>query len=936
MKPSASPLGRSALPGTDPPAWRPGRWRRHGVSVLAGLAVLGWPGSVCWAAEPAPAAAVLQAVHSVEGITEYRLPNGLQVLLAPDDSKPTTTVNLTVRVGSRHESYGETGMAHLLEHLIFKGSPRHPTAWAEFTRRGLRSNGTTWFDRTNYFASFAANDENLAWLVDWLADSLVNSFIARKDLDTEMTVVRNEMERGENNPGGILFQRVLSTMYEWHNYGKSTIGARSDVEGVDIARLQAFYRTWYRPDNATLIVSGRFDAARVRALVVEHFGRLPRPAQPLPRLYTLDAVQDGEREVTVRRVGGAPQWMATYHSVPGAHPEHAAAEMLALVMGDTPAGRLHKRLTERGLAASTWAWTPALHDPGFVAFGAELAPGQDPLAARRALVESLEGLQAEPITQQELDRARTRWLKAWEQAFNDPEQLGVGLSESVALGDWRLAFLARDRVRALDLATLQRFARERLIPSNRTLGVFLPTEQPVRAPAPAAVDVARQMTGFQPRAAAAAAEAFEATPERIDARTRRERLGGLQVALLSKRTRGEAVAATLRLRVGDLASLQGQQQVAGMLAAMLDKGGAGLSRQQVQDRLDALRTELSVYYRRGVLVVDLRSRREHLPAAVELAAQLLRQPAFEAEVLEEMRRQVLAGIEQSRKDPAAMVAQAIARHGNPHQAGDPRQVPTFEEQEAEARAVSVEALRRLHARIVGAAEAEFSAVGDFDESAVVAVLRRTLSDWSAPVPHRRIADPLWQPSPARLVIRTPDRQNAALMARLPIALMDSDPEAAALMVANAILGEGGNSRLWVRLREKGGLSYDVGSRIRWNPREPHSVWQASAIFAPANLAQAESAFREELDRALREGFTEEELGDAKAALLKFSQLSRAQDEDLAAGLATDLSLGRTLQWSAQLEERIGRVTREQAHAALRRHLRPDALVMAVGGDFPPP
>jgi zinc protease len=905
------------------------------VLVLAPALVLGLPPSLA-VAQPTAAAATapsLQPVHSVEGISEYRLPNGLQLLLVPDDSKPTTTVNLTVRAGNRHENYGETGMAHLLEHLVFKGSTRHPNAWAEFTRRGMRSNGSTWLDRTNYFASFAASDENLAWLIDWLGDALVNSFIAKKDLDTEMTVVRNEMEMRENNPGGILFEKTLATMYQWHNYGKSTIGARTDVEGVDIGRLQAFYRTWYRPDNATLIVTGRFEPARVLALVQEHFGRIARPSAPMPRIYTLDAVQDGEREVTLRRVGGTPQMMVTYHTVPGAHPDQAAAELLALVMGESPAGRLHKRLTEKGLAASTWGWAPALHDPSLIAFGAELAPGQEVAASRAALLATLESVVAEPVTQEELDRARVRWLKGWEQIFNDPEQVGTGLSEWVALGDWRLVFLLRDRVRELKLADLQRFAAERLLPANRTLGVYLPTERPQRAPAPAAVDVAQQMQAFKPQAGMAQAEAFDVTPANIDRRTERGRAGGLQYALLPKTTRGASVAATLRLRIGNLEALRGQSEIAAVMAALFDKGGNGLGRQQVQDRLDALRTELSFAYRGGVLSVGLSSRRAHLPEAIDLVAGLLRRPAFEAAVLEEVRREALTALEQTRQEPDAVVFNAVSRHGNPYAPGDPRYAPTFDEQAQALRAVTREAVQRLHAQLVGASRAEFAAVGDFDAAAVRAALVRGFGDWTAPVAFRRIESPLWAGPPTRLVLRTPDKQNAVLQVRLPLPLDETHPDVPAMMVANMVLGQGGNSRLWVRLREKGGLSYDVGSGVDWNPRDPHSVWGASAIFAPANLAAAEAAVREEIERALRDGFTEEEVRDARAALLRFGQLQRAQDGALARTLATQLDLGRTMAWTAQREEAISRVTREQAHVALKRYLLPGAFVIGVGGDF---
>jgi len=302
----------------------------------------------------------LTRVQSVEGITEYRLANGLQLLLIPDDSKPTTTVNMTYHVGSRQENYGETGMAHLLEHLMFKGTPTHRTVLGEFTKRGLAANGSTWFDRTNYFASFSTNDDNLTWYLDWQADAMVNSFIARKDLDTEMTVVRNEMEMGENSPDRILFEKTLATMYQWHNYGKNTIGARTDVENVDIPRLQAFYHQYYQPDNATLIVAGKFNPTKVLAQVVRSFGKIKKPTRKLPVQYTLDPVQDGERSITLRRVGGVPLLLAGYHVTPAAHPDFAAIEVLDLIMGDTPAGRLHKRLTAKQLAAGTYAFAQGL------------------------------------------------------------------------------------------------------------------------------------------------------------------------------------------------------------------------------------------------------------------------------------------------------------------------------------------------------------------------------------------------------------------------------------------------------------------------------------------------------------------------------------------------------------------------------------------------
>ena len=887
---------------------------------------------------PLVALAALKPVASVEGISEYRLPNGLQVLLAPDASKPTTTVNLTYRVGSRHESYGETGMAHLLEHLLFKGTPRFPTVWAEFTKRGMAANGSTWLDRTNYFASFSANDANLGWYLDWLADSMTASFIARKDLDSEMTVVRNEMENGENNPGQILFEKTMAAMYQWHNYGKSTIGARADVENVDIARLQAFYRRYYQPDNATLIVSGKFDPARVLGLVETQFGKLKKPTRRLPALYTLEPVQDGERAVTLRRVGGNPQLMSAYHAVPGAHPDHAAVEVLALVMGDTPSGRLHKRLTEARLAAGTWAWTTGLHDPGFIAFGAEIAPGQSPDAAREALLTTVESAATEPITAAELARAQTKWINAWEQQYADPQRVGVALSETVAQGDWRLFFLLRDRIRDLKLADVQRVAIEWLVPANRTLGSYLPTDKPLRAPAPANVDVAQQMKSFVPQAASKVAAAFDATPAHIDARTQRGRLAsGVQVALLPKPTRGEAVSATLTLRVGDLASLAGQAEALTLLGAMLDKGTPSLSRQQVQDRLDALQAELRFGFADiGALTATVQTRREHLPAVIELVGALLRQPAFDVAVLDEVKRQALTAIEAQRKEPEALVDEALNRHGNPYPRGDIRHARSFDERVQDIRATTVDALRAAHGRLFGAGRAEFAAVGDFDAAAARAALERAFSGWSSVTPYVRVPTPLVAPPPTRLVFTTPDKQNATLMVRLAIPLSDNDADYPALMMANYLLGSGGSSRLWKRIRETDGLSYDVYAFVRWSSREAHSIWQAGAIFAPANRDKVEAAFKEEVERARQGGFTARELDEGKRGLLSFRNLSRAQDRNLSRALAANIDLERTMAKSAEVDTQLQALTLEQVNAALRKYIDPGRFVVGVGGDFKAP
>ena len=874
-------------------------------------------------------------VTSVEGLDEYRLPNGLQIVLVPDDSKPTTTVNLTYRVGSRHENYGETGMAHLLEHMLFKGTPKNPKVWAEFQQRGLAANGSTWFDRTNYTAQFSANDANLQWYIGWLADSMVNSFVARKDLDTEMTVVRNEMESGENNPGRVLQQRTLAVMFDWHNYGHATIGARSDVENVDIPSLQAFYHRYYQPDNATLIVAGKFEPALVLEWISATFGALPQPTRKLPVLYTLDPAQDGERSVTLRRAGGTPLIQAAYHAPSGVAPESAAMDLLATILGDTPSGRLHKRLTEAQLAASTFGNVFSLSDPGVMMLGAQLAPGQDVDKARSAMLATIESFQREPVTAEELKRAKLKWLKDWEQSFTNPQTVGLALSEFVAQGDWRLFFLSRDRIANATLADVQRVAEQYLIPDNRTLAVYLPTDKPLRAPALGRVDVAQAMKAFEPRAAAAKVEAFEATPANIDARTQTFTVGGIKVAVLPKGTRGGAVQATLTLRFGDEKSLFGQAEVADAVAELLDKGSKTLTREQIQDRLDELKTELHISSAPGRVTAGLSTRREHLPAAIALVGDLLRNPVFTADALTELKRQVVTSIEQRRKEPASVAGNALSRLGNPYPRGDVRYAPTFDEVVADVNSLTVEKLKAFHQQFYGAAQGEFAAVGELSVDEVRSALQAALGDWKDGVPFARVPRPLIALKGERLVLATPDKQNANMLVRLGVPLLDTDPDYAALMMANHLLGAGGSSRLWGRIREKEGLSYSVWSGMDWNSVERNSAWQAGAIFAPQNQPKVEAAFQEELARALKDGFTDRELSEGQASLLNFRRLGRAQDSNVTSVLASNLYLGRTFATSARVDAALAALTLADVNAALRKYITPDSFVAAVAGDFKP-
>jgi zinc protease len=382
--------------------------------------------------------------------------------------------------------------------------------------------------------------------------------------------------------------------------------------------------------------------------------------------------------------------------------------------------------------------------------------------------------------------------------------------------------------------------------------------------------------------------------------------------------------------------LFGQGEVAETVAELLDKGSQTLTRQQVQDRLDALHTEMSIGGGAGVVSVSLSSRRENLADAIALVGDLLRHPSLPAEALEEVRRQSLSAIEQQRKEPRAVVSNALARLGNPYPRGDLRYARTFDEIVQDVSGVTLEQVREHHRRFYGASTGEFAAVGDIDVAALKKALQSALADWKSGEPFTRVPDPLVVVPPERLMLSTPDKQNATMRVELPLPLSDKDADYAALTMANYLLGSGGSSRLWKRIREVEGLSYDVRSSIGWSNFEPNSQWTASAIFAPQNQPKVEAAFREELARALKDGFTAQELAEGQRGLLSFRRLSRAQDATVAGALAGNLYVGRTFARAAEVDAQLQALTLEQVNAALRRHLKPENFVYGFAGDFKKP
>lgn len=883
----------------------------------------------------APLAPAQTKVTSVEGITEYRLDNGLQVLLFPDNSNPKVTVNVTYMVGSRHEGAGETGMAHLLEHMLFKGTQKHKEIMGELSAHGNDFNGSTSWDRTNYFETVPGTDADLRWALDMEADRMVNSRVAKSDLDTEMTVVRNEFERDENEPDGVLEERVLSTAYLWHAYGRSPIGTLSDIEKVPIEKLQAFYRNYYQPDNAMLLVAGKFDPAKALAEITELFGTIPRPTRKLQPTYTEEPTQDGEREVVLRRVGDHQSVMMAYHVPSGSHPDSPALDVLSAILSEAPAGRLYKALVESKKAVSAGAENYSLHDPGVEMFSARVAKDKSLDDAEKTMLSVIDGLIKEPPSQEEVDRAKTRILKNIDLELNNSGRVGLVLSEWGSMGDWRLLFLNRDRTEKVTPEDVARVAKLYLKPDNRTIGRYLPADKPDRSVIPASPDVVAELKDYKGKAAVEEGEAFDPSPANIEARTTRITLpSGLKLVLLPKKTRGGTVVASLQLHFGDQNSLMNKGAAPRMAGSLLMRGTQKHTRQQLQDEFDKIKARVNATGSLAGAGASVDTVRAGLIPGLRLAIEILREPSFPESDFEQIRQAAIAGIEAGRSEPQGMASLAMNRYLNSaYPAGDPRYVPTIDESIDQLKKVTLEDAKKFYADFYGASNAELAVVGDFDPAEVRKLAEELLGPWKSPRPYTLIKREYKKLTPVNTTLEAPDKTSAFIYAAMPHNMDQQDPDYPAMVLADRILGGDEKSRLWVRIREREGLSYGVQSVFRAGAQEKYGSFAAVASVKPENTAKVEAAFKDEIAKIINSGFSADEVAFAKNAFLQERQLSLSQDGSLAALFVNQAELGRTMQREADLEKKILDTTPEQLAAAFKKWIDPASIAYFKAGDF---
>ena len=412
------------------------------------------------------------------GIQEYKMTsNGLTVLLKEDHSAPVATFMVTYNVGSRNEAIGYTGSTHLLEHLMFKGSRKFNTdkgnsVFQLLQSLGARMNATTWLDRTNYFETVPS--EHLETAIEIEADRMRNAYIKEKDRQSEMTVVRNEFERGQNSPFGVLDEHIWAMAYMAHPYHHSTIGWKSDIEGVSIERLKEFYDTFYWPNNATATIVGDFEKAEALAMVKKHFGKIMKSRNEIPDVYTEEPEQEGQRRVVLKRAGQQGV-VGVAHKTPSATHEDAPAFMvLSSILSSGKNSRFYKKITDEGLTTSVFIWDSLFRDPGLFAVYANLTPGTDHKTVEEIIMSEYEEIKQNGVTKQEVDKAKAQLIANMKFRQDGSYMVAGSLNEAIASGDWTLYTTYEQKVSAVTAEDIKSVVERYFLEDFCPVGHFVP------------------------------------------------------------------------------------------------------------------------------------------------------------------------------------------------------------------------------------------------------------------------------------------------------------------------------------------------------------------------------------------------------------------------------------------------------------------------------
>jgi zinc protease len=885
----------------------------------------------------------IEHVQTLDGIQEYKLSeNGLRVLLMPNEGLPVATVMVTYEVGARNEVAGTTGATHILEHMMFKGTERfNSNDGSDYSsvmeRVGARSNATTWFDRTNYYATLPS--EYVAHTIELEADRMRNLRIREEDLASEMTVVRNEYERGENNPVSTLIKEIYASAFVAHPYSHPTIGWRSDIESTSPEKLRNFYDIYYWPENAVLTVIGGFDTEATLAAIQQFYGPVPKAPNPIPDVETTEPKQLGPRRLIIERTGQVGVVMTAFKAPEGASEDWAALSLIEQIVGADKTGRLYRALEDQGKASSTFTFAPQLRDPSLFMLAAYLTPDATHEETEAIILDEIKKLISGGVTEDELARAKSVIQANTVYGRDGPYAIANQINDAIAMGDWTNYVTLPKAIQNVTAEDIKRVAAKYFVRNNSTTGWFVPQKSSAVAQFTGSTHGPHYFRdpavfGHTHNTAEAGASAAGTAAPLVDFSSHMQRasVGGIEVIAIDMPI-DDVVSFVGSFAAGETLSPADAPTLAGLTASMLDKGTKRNDRFAIAERLDTLGADISFSANAHHLSFSGKFLREDAGAIMGLLAEQLREPAFESEVLETLKSRQNAELLQAIDNPDyradAQVARLLYPKGHPNYT-DPINVLI-----EDLKGTTVEDIAAFHDAHYGPESMRIVFAGDIDFEQLTAAVEFAFDGWSGGIDYPSTHSAQLDNNEQSNRIYITDKTSVAVRYAQNTGLQRTDKDYIPFMIGNYILGGSFNSRLMQEVRKKQGLTYSIRSGHSGDILTPGN-WSLNASFSPALLDQGLAATEAVFTNWHEQGVSEEEVQKAIETLSGSYLVRLSTTGSVAHQVLSFLQRGFGPEYIDEYPEHLQNATAEKVNSTIRQHLKPELNTLVIAGSLDKP
>ncbi len=884
-------------------------------------------------------------IKELGGIEEYVYePNGLSILFVQDTAAPVVTAQITYRVGSKHEVSGNTGSTHLLEHLLFKGTPKYNkktvTIPSLLLNIGARMNASTWYDRTNYYETIPSDYLELA--LDIEADRMRNSLLRPEDKAAEMTVVRNEFERGENNPNSLLSKEIWATAYMAHTYHHPTIGWRSDIENVPNEKLKEFYNTYYWPNNATLSIIGDFNKENVFELVDKYFGVIPKAPHEFPQPYTQEPEQFGPKKIVIKKSGQQGVVVVAFKCPGKLHKDHAALTVLSDILKSGASSVLNKTFTDTGLALYAYSALTSFNEHNLFTVGAGFTDKSKHEDINNKILEVIKAVKENGVLQENLDRVIAK-AEASDILRRDGSFAIAGLiNEAIAAGDWTNYITNIEKLREVTVEDIKRVANAYLLEDQSTTGYFIP-----KKPGSGKKDgnkiiqfkneedkVFFRNPNIQNHNTIITSDYnLEAVLEQSKAKNskldyKREIVSGIDITTVKTGAKG-FVNVVGSMNAGSFYNNE-NISVASITANMLLKGTTTKDKYVLSQDLERLGVKLNVNAGTYKTTFNFRCLSNNVDEVVALLADVLRNPAFDDKEFELLKQQYNGNTENNLDNPSILARIKLSQLIYPK--GHPEYLDDIETQIEKISNVTLDDVKTFHKNHYGIKEMHVVAVGDINDDVAVA-FENAFKGWDGGVSSKSVTLKGNTVSKTLTeVITVKGKSSTQLLVAQYTGLTRADEDFRPFQLAAFTLGGGFSGRLMQTVRDEDGLTYSIGAS-HTSDIYADGYFVVNASFNPTLLKKGEDATIVQINKWINDGISAEELANKKSNLIGSFKVRLSTTGGLSRSILSFVNQGKEPSYIDQYPKDINAITLDQVNTVIKTYVNPDKFVIIKSGSI---